>query len=55
MSERNNVIPLFGERELSPERRAHLIQRATDLAVEIALLSSEKDRIEALLGRGDAS
>lgn len=52
------VIDLFTgqERELSPEQRAHLIQRVTDMAlremdlkVEIALLSSERERLEQRL------
>lgn len=39
------VVPLFGERKLTPEMRAHLIQKAADLAIEIALLQSEHDAL----------
>ncbi len=46
------VIPMFGEHHITPEMRAHLIQRVTDLAIEISLLESEKQRLEQRLEEG---
>ena len=43
------VVSLFREQELTPEVRAHLLQRVTDMAIEIALLTSEKERLEERL------
>lgn len=44
------IIDIFSgrKRELNHEQKAHLIQRITDLAIEIALLQSEKERLEGL-------
>lgn len=45
------VIDMSTRREvLSPEKRAHLIQRATDLAIQESLLKSEREQIERRLG-----
>lgn len=44
------VIEMLGRLEMTPEHRAHLIQRVADLSVEIALLDSEKRQIERILG-----
>lgn len=36
----------FRRPELSPEMRAHLIQRMADLSVQMTLLQSEYDQLE---------
>lgn len=44
------VIDLFSrERIMSVEEKAHIIQRVTDLAIEISLLESEKEALERRL------
>lgn len=50
MSERNNVIPLFQERPIRPEMRAHLIQRLVDLDTAIEPLAREAENIRRRLG-----
>ena len=49
------IIDLFTREryDMTPEHRAHLIQRVTDLAIEIALLESEKKRLETVLNKSD--
>lgn len=40
------LLQLFNRERQTPEMKAHLIQRITDLAIEISLLESEKERLE---------
>lgn len=50
MSERHNVIDIFTKRRLSPERRAHLIQRLADLDAELEPMQREAEQIRRALG-----
>ena len=43
------VIELFGKQELTPEIRAHLIQRIGEMTLDIVLLTSERDRLQGRL------
>ena len=44
------VIDIFSrERVMTPEEKAHIIKRVTDLAIEITLLQSEKEALERRL------
>lgn len=51
MSEMAKVIDLFTgkERPMTPEQRAHLMQRAADLAMEVSLKKSELEALERRL------
>lgn len=43
------IISLFQDQELTPQLKAHLIQRIADLSIEVALLESERNRLESRL------
>ena len=43
------VIPLFGNEVMTPERRRELRIRISELALHISLMESEKQRLERLL------
>lgn len=47
----DNVIDLFTRerRKLSPEHKAHLIQRITDLSIEKTLIETEINRLQERL------
>ena len=48
------VIPLFGNEVMTPERREQLRQRIKELGIHIALMESERDRLMTLIGDSPA-
>lgn len=47
------LIQLFGPEPMTPQRREHLQERVKHMALQIALLQSEKRHIEGLLEAPD--
>jgi hypothetical protein len=49
------LIQLFGPEPMTAKRREHLRERVSQLALQIALLDSEKRHIEGLLEEADTT